>query len=87
MADLVITYRNDANYNVSLLFLIRVKFLQESGEERTFERFGSKNIMKYYLQPHCYKSVAMEVLRSLMNCQFTKVSATTDGILRSNFYL
>ena len=43
--------------------------------------------MKYYLQLHCYKSVAMEVLRNLMNYQFTKVSTITVGISRSNYYM
>ena len=48
MADLVIdclvTYKNDANFKVSLLFLIRVKFLQERRDDvRRFERFDSKN--------------------------------------------
>ena len=36
--------------------------------------------MEYYLQLHCCKSVAREVLRTLMNCQFTKVSTITFGI-------
>ena len=33
------------------------------------------NTIYNYNRRHCYKSVAMEVLRNLKNCQFTKVSA------------